>query len=171
MSDQTYTQGSKMVRYSGSLLKIELNQTPVYFEYKDSSTSRSRRIYCDARTLSDWKSYVGKEEGIQVRGKANFTGKDTDSLYCLGKPVLHRPFQVGRLPESNSQLRYVSGQVLEADPKTGQIVYSQPNGRRAYLTVSLEEAEGYKARIDKMEVVELDGNYKYNRLKRYFERD
>jgi len=163
--------GSKLkyIRYSGTLIRVNLESPNPYFEFEDRNTFQTRQIHCDLETLSKVKEILAESQSsLDVDGKASMSVENKGSLQCDGKPNLGKRFRVG-IPEAKpGNKKFVKGQVLESDPTTGQIVYSGAAGRRGYLTVSTEEATEYRTRLDRMETVEIRRNYRYDRVRRIF---
>jgi hypothetical protein len=158
----------KMFRYSGKLLRIVLDGKESYVEFEDQNSLHIRKIHCEAETLSSLKGYIGQETGLSVDGKATSRSDRNEIWYCDGRPNVQRRYSVGISSGESTNRKFILGQILESDPASGQIVYTQAAGRRGYLTVSPELAREYRARLDQMESVEIKGNFRYDRIKRYF---
>jgi|GEM_PF-6368987 len=159
----------KWIRYSGKLIRVNLVANLPYFEYEEKNAFQTRRIFCDQETLTNLQEIQSKSASpLDVDGKASVSSEGKGNVICEGKPNVGRRFQVGVPEGTSAQSKFVAGQILEADPVTGQIVYSGAAGRRGYLTVSPEKAQEYRERLDRMETVEISGKYRYHRLKRYF---
>ncbi len=158
----------KVVRYSGDLLRVALDVAEPFFEFEETASMKTKRVYCDLETLKVFSKYKGAERGLSVDGKAKFQNASQDGWQCLGAPNIRKQFRIGANNLSSANSRQVSGQVVEADGNTGQIVYMEARGRRGYLTVAPSLAAEFKSRLDRMETVEISGSFRYDRVRRYF---
>lgn len=159
---------AKMIRYSGKLLgSFPLSQPP-YFEYEDKYTFQSKKIHCDRETTALLEEKWKESKDFQVDGKAIVKVESDGAFFCEGRPNVGTRYKVSAPSPSQAGSKWIQGQVLEADPTSGQIVYSSPYGKRSYLTLSKEQAATFHERISRMETVEIRGNFRYDRVKRYF---
>ncbi len=157
----------KVHRFSGKLIQIVAQGQESYIEYEDSTSLRLRKVFCDADTMKTLFSYSGKEEGHFVEGKATQLTPTSEIWVCLGKPNVMKRFSVGVPTKAEPNSKFVAGQVVEASGETGRIVY-MTQGRRNYLTVAPSIAQEFQSRLEKMEIVEIKGNFTYDRVKRYY---
>ncbi|XDD47241.1 hypothetical protein AB3N60_03905 [Leptospira sp. WS39.C2] len=158
----------KVIRFSGELLGWESEGENSHFRFLDGTNLRERTIQCDADTMA--LSFGNKPKGnLYIEGKAVQNTPTSDLWLCVGKPHVFQKYQVTS-PSRTSQTKTIQGQVVEADPKTGQIVYLV-RGRRFYLTIDPMEANVMAESLSKMQTVTIDGEYRYDRIKRYYVKD
>lgn len=159
---------AKVIRYSGKLLGSYPQALPPYFEYEDKYTFQSKRIHCDKETTTSLEAKWNESKDLQVEGKASASAESGATLYCEGRPSVGTRFKVSGPSPSQASSKWIQGQVLEANPETGQIVYTSPYGKRGYLTVSKELAGVYHEKISRMEAAEIRGNFRYDRVRRHY---
>lgn len=158
----------KVIRYSGNLLSWESTGEDPHFQFLDGTNLRERTIHCDAETMK--LSFGNKQnESLYVEGKATQLTPISDEWICVGRPHVFQKYQVSA-PKRTAQTKWVEGQVIEADPQTGQIVYLV-RGRRFYLTIDPEEAKSMAVSLSELKSVSIQGDYRYDRIKRYYVKD
>lgn len=158
----------KVIRFSGELISWESDGENSHFRFLDSTSLRERTILCDPETMSLSFSHKAKNN-LYVEGKATQNSPTSDQWFCVGKPHVFQKYQVTS-PAKQAQTKTIQGQVVEADPVSGQIVYLV-RGRRFYLTINPTEAEIMAEELSKMKTVMIDGEYRYDRIKRYYVKD
>lgn len=158
----------KMIRISGELVSWEVEGEDPYFRFLDPTNLREKTIHCDSETMR--LSFGNKpKSNLYVEGKATQLTPTSDEWLCVGKPHVFQRFKVSS-PVKTSQTKTVQGQVVEADPTTGQIVYLV-RGRRFYLTIDPVEAKSMADTLAELGTVNIDGEYRYDRIKRYYVKD
>ncbi|TGL59861.1 hypothetical protein EHQ79_07820 [Leptospira jelokensis] len=158
----------KMIRISGELVSWEVEGENPNFRFLDPTNLRERTIHCDSETMR--LSFGNKPKtNLYVEGKATQLSPTSDEWLCVGKPHVFQKFKVSS-PVKTSQSKTVQGQVVEADATTGQIVYLV-RGRRFYLTIDPVEAKSMAEALAKLETVSIDGEYRYDRIRRYYVKD
>ncbi|MDF3820566.1 hypothetical protein P3G55_11680, partial [Leptospira sp. 96542] len=100
-------------------------------------------------------------------GKMSQLSPTSDVWLCVGKPHIFQRFSVGPNRNLGIGTKQVKGQVVEANGETGQIVYLE-RGRRIYLTIDPILAQEMEQRLGKMEVVEIDGEFRYDRIRHFY---
>ncbi|WP_244147681.1 hypothetical protein [Leptospira yanagawae] len=157
-----------MIRISGELVSWEVEGEDPYFRFLDPTNLREKTIHCDSETMR--LSFGNKpKSNLYVEGKATQLTPTSDEWLCVGKPHVFQRFKVSS-PVKTSQTKTVQGQVVEADPTTGQIVYLV-RGRRFYLTIDPVEAKSMADTLAELGTVNIDGEYRYDRIKRYYVKD
>ncbi|MGV3667935.1 MAG: hypothetical protein ACO1NV_17545 [Leptospira bouyouniensis] len=167
-STMTSAKERKVIRFSGELISWESDGENSHFRFLDSTSLRERTILCDPETMSLSFSHKAKNN-LYVEGKATQNSPTSDQWFCVGKPHVFQKYQVTS-PAKQAQTKTIQGQVVEADPVSGQIVYLV-RGRRFYLTINPTEAEIMAEELSKMKTVMIDGEYRYDRIKRYYVKD
>ncbi len=156
----------KVVRFSGKLIQLETSGPEAFIEYEDSTSQRIKKIYCDADTMKGFSQFEGNESGLFVEGKATQLSLTSDILVCVGRPNIRKKYSVEPPSLKKTNLRAIYGQVVEAE-ENGQIVYTS-NGRRSHLNIDPNIAAAYKKKLERMETVEIRGNFYYDRGKGYY---
>ncbi|WP_244279883.1 hypothetical protein [Leptospira brenneri] len=157
-----------MIRFSGELVHWEAQGTEPQFRYLDSTNLREKTIFCDADTM---RLALGNQspEKRHVEGKATQISPTSDVWVCVGRPHIFQKYQVS-INSPASQSKRIQGQVVEADGETGQIVYLV-RGKRSYLTIEPALAKEMAESLSQMQTVEINGDYRYDRIKRYYTKD
>lgn len=167
-STSSFPKERKVIRFSGELLSWESEGENSHFVFLDATNLRERTIYCDPDTMA--LSFGNKpKRNLHVEGKAAQSSPTSDTWLCVGKPHVFQKYQVSS-PSRTSQTKTVQGQVVEADPTSGQIVYLV-RGRRFYLTIAPTEAKDMADALSQLKTVSIDGEYRYDRIKRYYVKD
>ncbi|WP_244288327.1 hypothetical protein [Leptospira congkakensis] len=158
----------KVIRFSGELVHWDALGPEPQFRYLDSTNLREKTIFCDADTM---KLALGNQpyEKRNIEGKAAQMAPTSDIWLCVGRPHIFQKYQVSVSP-SSSQTKRIQGQVIEADGATGQIVYLV-RGKRSYLTIEPGLAQEMADSLSQMKTVEINGDYRYDRIKRYYTKD
>ncbi|TGK47745.1 hypothetical protein EHQ16_01980 [Leptospira kanakyensis] len=158
----------KVIRFSGELVRWEAQSPEPQFRYLDSTSLREKTIFCDADTM---RLALGNQpyEKRHIEGKATQVSPTSDIWLCVGKPHIFQKYQVS-VNSPSSQGKRIQGQVIEADGETGQIVYLV-RGRRSYMTIEPSLAKEMAESLSRMQTVEIDGDYHYDRIKRYYIKD
>ncbi|ABZ96944.1 Hypothetical protein; putative signal peptide [Leptospira biflexa serovar Patoc strain 'Patoc 1 (Paris)'] len=158
----------KVIRFSGELISWESVGENSHFRFLDATNLRERTILCDPETMS--LSFGNKTKGnLYVEGKAAQSSPTSDQWLCVGKPHVFQKYQVTSQARQ-AQTKTIQGQVVEADPSTGQIVYLV-RGRRFYITIDPMDAKEMAEALSQMKTVTIDGEYRYDRIKRYYVKD
>lgn len=167
-SSEYFGRERKIIRFSGELVHWDANGPEPQFRYLDPTNLREKTIYCDAETM---RLALGNQsfEKHNIEGKATQLNPTSEIWLCLGKPHIFQKFQVS-IRSSSPQSKRIQGQVIEADGQTGQIVYLV-RGKRNYITITPEIAKEMEDSLSRMETVEIDGDYHYDRIKRYYIKD
>ncbi len=161
----------KMIRYSGKLIRIDPKAETPYFTLEENNTFKTKDIFCDRKSVQELLERFESKKDIHVQGKAVLKNQDGVFYFCDGPPNIVQKYEVQIGSETKGKTKFVMGQILEANPATGQIVYLEPNGRRGYLRIDREMAQDFQERIEKMERVEIKGDFYYDRVKGYYVRD
>lgn len=158
----------KVIRISGEIISWEEAGEDPHFRYLDPTNLREKIIHCDAETMR--LSFGNKPKtNLYMEGKATQLTPTSDEWLCVGRPHVFQKYKVSS-PVKTSQTKTVQGQVVEADPNTGQIVYLV-RGRRFYLTIDPLEAKSMAEELSELKTVTIDGEYRYDRIKRYYVKD
>lgn len=167
-SGEAFGRERKIIRFSGELVHWDTKGPEPQFRFIDPTNLREKTIYCDADTM---QLALGNQsfEKHNIEGKATQLNPTSDIWLCLGKPHIFQKFQVS-ISSPGPQLKRIQGQVIEADPNTGQIVYLV-RGKRSYLTIAPELALEMAESLSRMQTVEINGDYRYDRIKRYYIKD
>ncbi|TGN10620.1 hypothetical protein EHS11_09690 [Leptospira ilyithenensis] len=156
----------KVVRFSGKLIQLETSGPEAFIEYEDSTSQRIKKVYCDADTMKGFSEFAGNESGLFVEGKAAQLSLTSDVWVCVGRPNIRKKYSVEPPSSKKTNLRAIYGQVVEAE-ENGQIVYTS-NGKRSHLSIDPRIAAGFKKKLERMETVEIRGNFYYDRGKGYY---
>ncbi|WP_411821759.1 hypothetical protein [Leptospira sp. 'Mane'] len=156
----------KVVRFSGKLIQLETSGPEPFIEYEDSTSQRIKKVYCDSDIMKTFSDLSGKESGLFVDGKATQLSLTSDIWLCVGKPNIRKKYSVEPPSLKKTNLRAIYGQVVEAE-ENGQIVYTS-NGRRSHLSIDPNLAASFKKKLDRLETVEIRGNFYYDREKGYY---
>lgn len=155
----------KLVRFSGKLISWEPEKPEPFFVYQDSTSLREKKIFCDYNTMKLVPYKEGQNSSIE--GKMSQVNPTSEIWICHGKPHIFSRYEVGVTRPDTGVSKQVQGQVVEANPSTGQIVYLV-KGRRNYLTIDPIEAKEMADRLEKLELVEISGSYRYDRIRRIY---
>lgn len=166
-SDQ-FARERKVIRFSGELMHWDADGPEPQFRFLDSTSLREKTIYCDAETM---RLVLGNQsfEKHHIEGKAAQLNPTSDIWLCVGRPHIFQKYQVS-VNTPASQSKRIQGQVIESDGKTGQIVYLV-RGKRSYLTIEPALAKEMAEALSQMQTVEINGDYRYDRIKRYYTKD
>lgn len=156
----------KVVRFSGKLIRLETSGREAFIEYEDSTSQRIKKIYCDQDMMKGFSEFVGNESGFFTEGKATQLSLTSDVWVCVGRPNIRKKYSVEPPSLKKTNLRAIYGQVVEAE-ENGQIVYTS-NGRRSHLNIDPNIASAFKKKLERMETVEIRGNFYYDRGKGYY---
>lgn len=158
----------KVIRFSGELVHWDAKGPEPQFRYLDPTNLREKTIYCDAETM---RLVLGNQsyEKHHIEGKATQLNPSSDIWLCVGRPHIFQKFQVS-VSSAAPQSKRIQGQVVEANGETGQIVYLV-RGKRSYLTIEPALAKDMEESLSKMQTVEINGDYRYDRIKRYYIKD
>lgn len=158
----------KVIRFSGELVQWEASGEDPQFRFLDQTNLREKTIHCDAETM---KLALGNQtfEKRHIEGKATQLSPTSDVWLCVGRLHIFQKYQVS-VSSPSPQSKRIQGQVIEADGETGQIVYLV-RGKRSYLTIEPGLAKEMAEALSKMQTVEINGDYHYDRIKRYYLKD
>nr|WP_232373720.1 hypothetical protein [Leptospira chreensis] len=167
-SSDRFAMERKVIRFSGELVLWDAKGVEPQFRYLDSTTLREKIIFCDADTM---RLALGNQpfEKRHIEGKATQLSPTSDVWLCVGRPHIFQKYQVS-VSSPASQSKRIQGQVIEADGESGQIVYLV-RGRRSYLTIEPSLAKEMAESLSQMQTVEINGDYRYDRIKRYYTKD
>lgn len=167
-SSDRFALDRKVIRFSGELVHWDTLGPEPQFRFLDSTSLREKTVYCDKETMQ----LVLKKQAFEnhhIEGKATQLNPTSDIWLCVGRPHVFQKYQVS-VSSPTSQSKRIQGQVIEADGETGQIVYLV-RGKRSYLTIEPSLAKAMAESLAKMQTVEINGDYRYDRIKRYYTKD
>lgn len=158
----------KVIRFSGELMHWDALGPEPQFRYLDHTNLREKTIYCDSETM---RLALGNQsfQKHHIEGKATQLNPTSDIWLCVGRPHIFQKYQVS-VSSPSSQSKKIQGQVIEADGESGQIVYLV-RGKRSYLSIEPALAREMADSLSKMQTVEINGDYRYDRIKRYYIKD
>ena len=133
-----------------------------HFLMEEENRFETLTIYCPEELLRNLPEKP--ESNISIRVKASKQPPNFTEFQCSSAPIIRVGSRKERSVLSKQRGERIIGQVLNADSKTG-FVTIQTNSRKRYLKIDPALAESYEARIQKMEMVTVDAEFTYDRVR------
>ncbi len=159
----------KHFRISGTLEDAGTANGRSYFSLKNLETGKLQHILCSPEIVREIRSAMNPSSSRKpfVHCKVKTVQIGSPLLECVGRPLVRPGGEGGRLLSQGQGGRYVSGQILDADPDSGLLTI-QTSSRKSYLKVDPHLAAKVQEKLSSMQIQKIEGVFVYDRNLGYF---